>query len=87
MLHQVGVSFDLYCDARKHKIKTLLSTFTLLIATAMTLQVKNTFPLYWTDITGLCSLLHKNSQAYENTVNQTRRLQPEEKFLKCILCG
>ena len=21
MLHQVGVSFDLYCDARKHKIK------------------------------------------------------------------
>jgi len=21
-LHQVGVSFDLYCDARKHKIKT-----------------------------------------------------------------
>ena len=22
MLHQVGVSFDLYYDARKHKIKT-----------------------------------------------------------------
>ena len=22
MLHQVGVSFDLYCDARKHKINT-----------------------------------------------------------------
>ena len=22
MLHQVGVSFDLHCDARKHKIKT-----------------------------------------------------------------
>jgi len=21
VLHQVGVSFDLYCDARKHKIK------------------------------------------------------------------
>ena len=21
MLHQVGVSFDLYCDARKHRIK------------------------------------------------------------------
>ena len=24
MLHQVGVSFDLYYDARKHKIKTIL---------------------------------------------------------------
>ena len=21
MLHQIGVSFDLFCDARKHKIK------------------------------------------------------------------
>ena len=25
VLHQVGVSFDLYCDARKHKIKIILS--------------------------------------------------------------
>ena len=25
VLHQVGVSFDLYCDARKHKIKTSIS--------------------------------------------------------------
>ena len=23
VLHQVGVSFDLYCDARKHKIRIL----------------------------------------------------------------
>ena len=23
VLHQVGVSFDLYCDARKHKIKNI----------------------------------------------------------------
>ena len=26
MLHQVGVSFDLYYDARKHKIKKKLSS-------------------------------------------------------------
>ena len=32
MLHQVGVSFDLYYDARKHKFKTLrqVSQFTYL---------------------------------------------------------
>ena len=27
VLHQVGVSFDLYCDARKHKIKILIRHF------------------------------------------------------------
>jgi len=27
VLHQVGVSFDLYCDARKHKIKKKNSKF------------------------------------------------------------
>jgi len=27
VLHQVGVSFDLYYDARKHKITILLSLF------------------------------------------------------------
>ena len=28
VLHQVGVSFDLYYDARKHKIKILYQAFT-----------------------------------------------------------
>jgi len=27
VLHQVGVSFDLYYDARKHKIKTKLDSY------------------------------------------------------------
>jgi hypothetical protein len=27
VLHQVGVSFDLYCDARKHKIKIYVIEF------------------------------------------------------------
>jgi hypothetical protein len=28
VLHQAGVSFDLYYDARKHKIKTFISITT-----------------------------------------------------------
>jgi len=30
VLHQVGVSFDLYCDARKHKIKIRILVVTYL---------------------------------------------------------
>ena len=31
VLHQVGVSFDLYCDSRKHKIKICQRTFKKLL--------------------------------------------------------
>ena len=31
MLHQVGVSFDLYYDARKHKIKTPSAVIIIII--------------------------------------------------------